>query len=299
MDIPAHYLDRILALYPELIFSSVYADADGLVNDVYIINNELVCRFPKDEEAQASLIVEADILDLARKYLDMLVPLFEHREPDFVVYRMIQGEPLYRHDILGASQTVQNRFAEQLATFLRQLHSLPIHELRRYAIPHVTPAQKLAQFMHFYTEIEQELFPFLMTMAKDWVKQLFEPVLSGKLSLTYTPALIHDDLAPYHILYDKTEQRVTGVIDFGTGSINDPASDFALLINAYGESILQLMIRYYPAIEEALERARFYAGTLELGWALTGIRTHDVTWLVCQIGRARDVMPIGYKTGGI
>jgi aminoglycoside 2''-phosphotransferase len=293
MDIPAHYLDRVLALYPELIISSVNADTDGLVNDVYIINNELVCRFPKNEEAQASLLVEADILDLARKYLDMPVPLFEHREPDFVAYRMIQGEPLYRHDILGASQAVQNRYAEQLATFLRQLHSLPIHD----ALPFVTPEQKRAQYIHFYAEIEQELFPYLMTMAKDWVKHLFEPVLSGQLSLTYMPTLIHDDLAPYHILYDKTEQRITGVIDFGTCSINDPASDFALLINAYGESFVQLMMRYYPAIEEALERARFYTGTLELGWALTGIRKHDLTWLVCQIGRARDVMPVGYKAG--
>ena len=298
MDIPAHYLDRILALYPELIISSVYADTDGLVNDVYIINNELVCRFPKDEGAQASLLVEADILNIARKFLDMPVPLFEHRAPDFVAYRMIQGEPLYRHDILGASQTVQNRFAGQLATFLRQLHSLPIPELQYYTFPCVTPEQKLAQFTHFYSEIEQELFPYLMTLAKDWVKQLFEPVLSGKLSLTYTPTLIHDDLAPNHILYDKTEQRITGVIDFGTSSINDPASDFALLINAYGESFLHLMMRYDPAIEEALDRARFYAGALELGWALTGIRSHDLTWLVCQIGRARDVMPFGYKAEG-
>lgn len=297
MDLPAHCLDRILALYPELIISSVYADADGLVNDVYIINNELVCRFSKNEDAQASLLIEADILNLARKHLDMPVPLFEHREPDFVAYRLIQGDPLYRHDILGASQTVQSRFAEQLAIFLRQLHSLPLHELRHSAIPYVTPEQKLGQYKQFYAEIERELFPYLMTMAKDWVQHLFEPVLSGKLSFTYTPALIHDDLAPYHILYDKTEQRITGVIDFGTGSINDPASDFALLINAYGESFLQLMMPYYPAIEEALDRARFYAGTLELGWALTGIRTHDLTWLVCQIGRARDIMPFGYKAG--
>ncbi len=293
MNIPAHYLDRILASYPELDISSVYADTDGLVNNVYIINNNLVCRFPKNEEAQASLLVEAGILDLARKYLDMPLPLFEHREPDFVAYRMIRGEPLYRHNIFGASQAVQNRYAEQLATFLRQLHYLPIHE----ALPFVTPEQKRAQYIHFYTEIEQELFPYLMTMAKEWVKHLFEPVLSGQLSLTYMPALIHDDLAPYHILYDKSEQRITGIIDFGTASINDPASDFALLINAYGESFLRLMIPYYPAIEEALDRARFYAGALELGWAVTGIRTHDLTWLVCQLGRARDVMPVGFKAG--
>jgi aminoglycoside 2''-phosphotransferase len=293
MDIPAHYLDRIVARYPELVFSSIHADSDGLVNDVFIINNELVCRFSKNEEALSSLLVEANVLDLARKYLDMPIPFFEHREPGFVAYRMIPGEPLYRHDIFSASQAIQNRYAEQLATFLRQLHALPIHD----ALPFVTPEEKQEYYAYLYTGIERELFPYLMTMGRDWVKHLFEPVLSGKLNLIYLPSLIHDDLAPYHILYNRREQRITGIIDFGTCSINDPAGDFALLINAYGESFLQLMIPYYPQIEEALDRSRFYAGVLELGWTLTGIRTHDLTWLVCQIGRARDAMPFGYKGG--
>jgi hypothetical protein len=55
MHIPAPYLERIRAIYPDLTIESVYADSDGLVNNVYIINNEFVFRFAKNEEAQQSL----------------------------------------------------------------------------------------------------------------------------------------------------------------------------------------------------------------------------------------------------
>jgi aminoglycoside 2''-phosphotransferase len=295
MDIPEQYLARIHALYPDLTISSLHVDSDGLINNVYIINNELVFRFPKNEEAQKSLAVEIKVLDLARNHLDITIPFFEHREPDFVVYRMIAGEPLYRNDILRLDETIQDRLAEQLAIFLRQLHTIPINEFDSLAIPKSDPAQKLARCNRLYQDIEQELFPYLMTMAKDSVRQLFEPLFTGKLSLDFLPTLTHNDLAPYHILYNRNEQRITGIIDFGTAGINDPASDFGLILNAYGEGFLRRMTRFYPKIDEALNRARFYAGALELEWALTGVRTRDLTWQVCHLGWARDVMPIGYK----
>ncbi len=295
MDIPEPYLGRIRALYPDLAISSLHVDSDGLINNVYIVNNEFVFRFAKNEAAQQSLAVEVKVLDLARNYLDMPIPFFEHSEPDFVVYRMIPGEPLYRNDILRLDETIQDRVAEQLATFLRQLHAIPINEFDSYAIHQSDPAQNLARCKHLYQDVEQELFPYLMTMAKDWVRQHFAPVLTGTLSLEYTPALIHDDIAPYHILFNRADQRISGVIDFGTASINEPAGDCALIVDAYGENFLRRMSKFYPAIEEALDRARFYAGLLELQWALAGIRTHDLTWLVCQIGRTREVMPIGYR----
>lgn len=295
MDIPEPYFSRIRALYPDLTISSLYIDSDGLINNVYILNNGLVFRFPKNEEAQKSLALEIKILDLARNYLDMPIPFFEHREPDLVVYRMIAGEPLYRNDILRLDETIQDRLAEQLATFLHQLHSIPTQELESHAIPQANPAHNLARYNHLYEIIERELFPYLMAIGRGWVKQLFAPVLTGTLSLEYTTSLIHNDLAPYHILYDKIRQRITGVIDFGTASINDPAKDFALLMLAFGESFVQRMIHFYPEIDEALDRARFYAGALELEWALIGVRTRDLTWQVCHIGWARDVMPVGYK----
>ena len=292
MEIPAAYLEQIRTSYPDLVISSVYTDADGLINDVYILNNELVFRFPKNDEARVTLALEISVLDLARRHLDIPVPSFEKQAPDFVAYRMIPGDPLYRHDLLRLDEAAQDELAEQLATFLRQLHYTPVQELGKYGISRATTEDTLVHIKQFYEDVERELFPYLMTMAKDWVHQLFAPVLNGKLSMEYTPALIHNDLAPYHILYDKARPRINGILDFGTARINDPAKDLTALILAYGESFLKRMARFYPAIDEALDRARFYAGLLELEWALISVRTRDISWSLCHIGWARDVSPI-------
>jgi aminoglycoside 2''-phosphotransferase len=294
MEIPPIYHERIRACYPDLNISSVYADADGLINNVYIVNNELVFRFPKNDEAREALALEGRVLTLVHKYVDMPTPAFEQQAPDFVAYRMIHGGPLYRHDLLRLDDAAQDELAEQLATFLQQLHSIPSNEFEHYAIPLLTTEDALIHLKQFYEDVERELFPYLMRMAKDWIRQLFAPVLSGTLSLGYVPTLTHNDLAPYHILYEKAGQRITGILDFGTASISDPAKDFAAMLLAYGEGFLRRIAHFYPAIDEVLDRARFYAGLLELEWALIGVRTRDVTWSVCHIGWARDVMPVGY-----
>lgn len=67
------------------------------------------------------------------------------------------------------------------------------------------------------------------------------------------------------------------------------------IIYSYGESFLRRMAKSYPEIEEAVNRARFWAGTLELQWALSGIRASAAkwSWFTVHLGSARDVMPIG------
>jgi aminoglycoside phosphotransferase (APT) family kinase protein len=113
--------------------------------------------------------------------------------------------------------------------------------------------------------------------------------------MSYEQVLIHGDLASSHILYDRMQHSITGVIDFGTAGIGDPASDFGLIITMFGESFRRRMAKFYPEIANAADRARFRAGALELEWALAGLRSNDVSWLLCHIGRARDVMPIGNR----
>ncbi len=295
MEIPAQYLERMHACFPDLTISSVYMGQDSLNSDVFIINDELVFRFPRDDQGRQSLAQEARILELVRKYVQIRIPHFEYQEDDLVVYRLIPGKSLYRNDILALDEVTQDQLAEQVATFLRQLHGIPKQELELHGISPFGGTRGLEDCVRFYQDIERELFPLLMNMAKDWVRQLFEPILDGRVSLECEPALTHNDLAPYHFLYDKARRKINGVIDFGTAGIGDPASDFALIINSYGENFLRRMAKYYPQIHDALDRARFYAGRLELEWALIGIRSGDLSWSVCHLGWARDVMPIGYR----
>jgi aminoglycoside 2''-phosphotransferase len=108
--------------------------------------------------------------------------------------------------------------------------------------------------------------------------------------------VIHGDLTPYHLCFDPTTHRLSGVIDFGNASPGDPALDLGSLIMAFGEGLLWQMESAYPAMSGLVDRGRFHAATLELRWALAAVRSRDPAWFLCHLGYARDAWPSGWQT---
>lgn len=288
------YLERIRQLLPDLHITQVDVNSEGLVNEVVILNRKIIVRFPKADWAKEALKQETAILDLVRQHVDMPVPHFEQRGDDFVLYRLIPGEPLHRHDILRMNDHGQNRIAQQLATFLRQLHAVSVDKIQEQGIG-ASDAQRSAEaWLKLYNDVQRELFPLMMKHTQAWVHHQFEPLLRDRAWIEdYQPALVHADLAQYHILHDRETGTISGVIDFGVGGLGDPAIDYSNIINVYGESFLRRMAQFDPQIDATLDRARFLAGTMELQWLLGGVRSKDFSWFTVHIDRARDVMPVG------
>jgi len=290
------YLERIRALCPDLVASHVEANTDGQINDVLIVNHERVFRFPKGDWGRIALAKETKILELASRWVDMPLPIFERYEDEtgpFVAYKLIPGKPLYRNEILVQEGPVQNRLAGQLGTFLYQLHSIPLAEVERHEIPRSDAMRTLDSWLGLYEEIKRELFPVMSAYTREWVARHFAPLCEGRLSLDYRAALIDGDIGPWHILYDQTARRITGIIDLGTGGIGDPALDLGVMVHVFGETFLRRMDRFYPRIGELVERARFFAGASELGWALNALRTKNPFWATVHLFSARDVLPVG------
>jgi aminoglycoside 2''-phosphotransferase len=283
VEIPLAYLERIREILPDIIITSALFNSDGMMNDVVIIN----------DQAREVLAGEARILELVRETVEMLVPHFEYRAEDVVIYRLIVGEPLAREVVLRQDEVVQDRLAEQLATFLSQLYAIPGEVVEQRGGGASVAERSLEDWVRMFQDVERELFPFLWAYQKTWVRQLFLPVLDGQINLRYEPVLVHGDLGVYHILYDRTLQQINGIIDFGVAGLGDPAIDYACIISALGESFLRCMAHFYPTIMDVLDRARFRAGALELEWALHGIRSNDAAWWLAHIGGARDVMAFG------
>jgi aminoglycoside 2''-phosphotransferase len=98
-------------------------------------------------------------------------------------------------------------------------------------------------------------------------------VLDGGLDLAYSPAVVHGDLAPYHLCFNPAAHRLSGVIDFGNAGLGDPAVDLGSLILAFGEGLLWQIETVYPRMSGLVDRARFYAATFELRWALAAVRS--------------------------
>jgi aminoglycoside 2''-phosphotransferase len=294
MEIDAAYLQKIRELFPKLEITSIRANTDGLVNDVLIVNEDLVFRFPRNSDWGKKLFTnEIKIIELARKYVGIPLPQFEYKSNDLAVYRYIKGDALRREDILKLSENEQNEIARQLAVFLKQFHEVPPSELEQNKIAPSDVNRPREVWLKLFENAEKELFPLMMPHVRESVSEHFAPVLADENFMDYKPRLINGDIVPYHIIFDREKGRINGIIDFGTAGIGDPAADFACIIYNYGESFLEKMARSYPEIENAIDRARFWAGTLPLQWALSGLRTKNYWWNLVHLSGARDAKPIG------
>jgi len=161
-----------------------------------------------------------------------------------------------------------------LATFLRQLHTVPVKE----AIPLTLPSYNgHAAWVDMYARLQEKVFPHMRPDARQWATHHFETFLDDASRLELEPVLIHGDFGPSNILYNADAQTISGIIDFGSAGWGDPAADFASLIGpfGYGESFLRRFYDIYPEIEAVMERAKFYVGTFALQDALFGIENDD------------------------
>lgn len=292
MDV-TQYLRRIQQWEPDIDLSRVRVDPYGLNNLVFILDTQRVFRFPRSSESRSSLIQEASILSLVRNFVRIGVPeLVYDEELDMGTYPILAGAPLYRHDFLRLPRQQMETFAADVAQFLADLHAIPLEKLSA-SLGHLRPP--VVNWQERLDEVRDGLYRYLWADQHAYIEDLFAPVLSGQLDMdAYTPVLIHNDLAAYHLLTDQASGRLTGVLDFGEATLGDPAMDYAALISTYGETPVHIMARKNPTINELLNRARFRASYLELEWALKGVRTNNPEWFLVHIGRAGDIHPISH-----
>lgn len=291
-DEPA-YLARVRQLLPDLDIQRHEAQVEGQANDVVIVNDRYVFRFPKNDAAREALAQEARVFAVAPEHVDLPLPETRYFPPDGMLQIKIDGDPLDRHELMRQPTERQERLVAELARFLYQLHRVPPAELREHEVGPSPAWQGHPDAEALFRECEAELFPFLKRYAKSAIRAHFDPVLRGRLRLDYDPVLIHGDLNPGHILWDRQTGHLRGVIDFGMAGFGDSALDYAAMIISYGETPLQRMHGYHPSIGEKLDRARFWAVAFELQWALAGVRSGDAKWFTSHLGTARDTLPIG------
>ena len=291
----AVYLQRIQSAIPTLQIHEYNINQDGFINDVVIVNNTNVFRFGKHEWAEEHVLQERRCLQLVQKYVDTATPKWTTYAPDFIGYPMITGSLLQRYDILRWSNKEQDKIAEQIGTFLYQLHTIPHKEIEANNIAPSLTNRKSEDWLKLYEAVQEKLIPNMMPFAQDWVQQHFAPLVNDPSFMDSEHCIMNGDVTPYHLLVNLETKQLNGIIDFGTAGTGDPACDFACLIDAYGESFVRRVGKYYANdLAEKIERARFWAGTLALQWALAGIRKPDnALWATVHIGRAQDVMPIG------
>ncbi|HUJ56053.1 MAG TPA: phosphotransferase [Gaiellaceae bacterium] len=177
---------------------------------ILILEDEWVLRIPRSGEWNATLAKEAALLPRLAPSLPIEIPRFEQvsERPAFVVYRLIDGEPL------------QNEDPEGVRAFLDALHSFDASALD-LSEPDWLEAWR----------VNVEIFRALVLPRLDPDERpRAEGLLQEVETLTgFEPALAHCDLGPEHLLVRR--ERLVGVIDWASAQIGDPAIDYAWLLN--------------------------------------------------------------------
>jgi aminoglycoside phosphotransferase (APT) family kinase protein len=190
--------------------STIRAIEDGYDFLVAIVDDDWVFRFPRRAGVEEALEREIALLPLLAPALPVSVPAFEHisRDPLFVGYRLIRGEPLVDED------------PEGVRAFLNALHALD---------PSLLPVQQVdwvQAYRQQCREFERRVLPLLDTELRRLATRLFA---DAETLVDFTPVLLHGDLGPEHLLV--WEGRLAGVIDWGDARVGDPALDYAWLLN--------------------------------------------------------------------
>ncbi|WP_202411530.1 HAD-IA family hydrolase [Halobacillus halophilus] len=271
-------LNRLKECCPDLVLHRFTKNELGQNNDVYVANGTFVFRFPKYKEGIRKLIKETHVLDHVQGKLPLTIPApiyrsLEDREPGnvFTGARWIEGEPLWPESMKKLSEPSQRKLAGQFSYFLQTLHAIPRGQLN---VIEASAEQIKDDLKTLYHRIRGQLFPYMTHMARRHVNETFERFFE-KEAFTFSTTLIHGDFGPSNLLWDRKEERITGVIDFGEAGIGDPAYDFAGLLAGYGEAFVKEGLSQYPEGKRLFERALFYKQTFALKEALHGLDHGD------------------------
>lgn len=183
---------------------------DGYDFEVAIVDDDWVFRFPRRSQVEEALEAEITLLPAIAHALPVDVPSFEHvsRNPLFVGYRIIRGEPLVDED------------ADGVLSFLEALHALDPSGLP------LEPYDWVGAYRRQCAEFERLVFPVLDKDLRAPAARLFA---DAETLVDFEPALVHADLGPEHLLV--RDGRLAGVIDWGDARLGDPALDYAWLLN--------------------------------------------------------------------
>ena len=245
--------------------------------NVYIVENQYIFRFPSTyhppKKRREYVRSEVKLLQILGNHLDTPIP-----EPKFVDldtdypymgYRMIPGAPLTLH-YLDAPPAQHQILGNQLGHFIGAFHSIPETILDDEA-DSFTPEVYRREQSEIFNRVQDLAYPHMSTQQRDWTGTLFNSFLDNDENFEFEPVITHGDLYSVNILVDPETLNLTGIIDFESVRLYDPAIDFIFLRE--GTVLLSSIIEAYPhKIDPNLgDRAAYFIGKQPFFYSLKGL----------------------------
>jgi aminoglycoside 2''-phosphotransferase len=242
---------------PKLLIDTSEVKTNGWDNDILIINEQQVFRFPKTDQIIDQIKNECDLLEqLARKKplleIPKYRPIYEGETLCAVTYPFLAGASLNEHPF-DLRKNPEN--ARLLGDFLIKLHQIkgsPLHSIHTFCY-----------WQTLFESLRKKVYKVLRNEERLAIEDVFTRFLNRYLALSYKKVPIHGDLSASNIIFDKAEYQISGIIDFTDAQMGDPAFDFAGIYWNYGPEYTREVLSFYhsdESSEEMFERISTFYG---------------------------------------
>lgn len=247
------YKQYIKQALPNLSIHSYKQNEEGWDNIAVIINDELLFRFPRKQEYAKRIPLEKELCTLLSHSLQEIeVPkyhLLYKKDTDAIplcsYYTLIHGKPLKTEIVTKLAEKERKTIITQLASFLATLHSIPLKHAKTLGFP---IEKSLTYWKELQTKLNQYLTNSLTSLQKSALNHLFENFFAYIVTSTFQNTIIHADFTHHHILFNKQNKTISGIIDFGDAQIGDPAFDFAGLYYDFGHEFTTSVFEQYSTL---------------------------------------------------
>lgn len=250
MDSYKQYIKEAL---PTLSIHSYKQNEEGWDNIAVIINDELLFRCPRKQEYAKRIPLEKELCTiLSHSLQEIEVPqyhlIYKNDSDDIPrcsYYTLIHGEPLKTETVAKLENIELKAIITQLATFLAALHSIPLKPIKALGF---STEKTLIYWKELQKKLNQYLATNLTSLQKSTLNRLFENFFACIDTSTFQNTIIHADFTHHHILFNKQNKSISGVIDFGDAQIGDPAFDFAGLYYDFGHEFTTSVYEQYSTL---------------------------------------------------
>ena len=239
------YIEIIKKYFPKLDIQTTKLITEGWESDIFVVNEDLVFRFPK-ENGRFDCVYEKEkiITDFIRKDITTEISnieIYKKKDTIFSVLKLIKGENLYN--------TKLNK-VDDFVNFLKELHSIKnVKKLKK------VDAENLP-FYKYRITLNNFVFDYsiLMNLFKKYnLEEDFNNCLKILSNFEYKDkddVLCHNDLHKGNVIVNNGE--LSGIIDFGDCIYTNYNIEFISIFKWQNKSIIDIKEKYEEITERKL-----------------------------------------------
>ncbi len=241
----------IVGAFPEHESASFRPLTQGWDSIAVDVDDRLIFKFPRHEEACRRLVVEASVLDIVRPAVSLLVPhltLHGMSSTPFSRHDKIAGEHLLTVQYEKLPEGDRQRLACDLALFYSELHRLPANGMKSAgAVPIKAwlPPEDILQ--RIWAVLSEDLRAYAERTITAWQNLPADP--HGTIYGFF-------DGHGWNMAFDHVHRRLNGLYDFGDSGFGPLHQEFIYSNLIAGDLTTRIVTEYEALTGRPLDRER-------------------------------------------